>query len=111
VLRESGVDPMAIRLALLANRYREDWFWTDGLLSAAQERLARWREAVRREATIAAGEVIADMRTALNNDLDAPTALAAVDAWAGAALSVDGDDSVAPQQVTDAVEALLGIRL
>ena len=27
-LRESGVDPMAIRLALLAHHYRDDWEWT-----------------------------------------------------------------------------------
>ena len=28
-LRASGVDPMAIRLALLAHHYRSDWEWTD----------------------------------------------------------------------------------
>ena len=28
-LREQGVDPMAIRLAILAHRYRDDWDWTD----------------------------------------------------------------------------------
>ncbi len=28
-LRNSGVDPMAIRLALLSHHYREDWMWTD----------------------------------------------------------------------------------
>jgi L-cysteine:1D-myo-inositol 2-amino-2-deoxy-alpha-D-glucopyranoside ligase len=45
-LRESGVDPMAIRLALHAHHYRSDWEWTDGVLSEAVERLARWRSAV-----------------------------------------------------------------
>ena len=28
-LRAAGVDPMAIRLALLAHHYRDDWDWTD----------------------------------------------------------------------------------
>ena len=46
-LRESGVDPMAIRLALLAHHYRDDWEWTDEVLAAAEDRLSRWREAVR----------------------------------------------------------------
>ena len=32
-----GVDPMAIRLALLAHHYRDDWDWTDELLVSAQE--------------------------------------------------------------------------
>src|SRR5919107_1550058 len=45
-LRASGVDPNAIRLALLAGHYRTDRPWTDELLTAAQARLARWREAV-----------------------------------------------------------------
>ena len=45
-LLADGHDPMAIRLAILAHRYRHDWDWTDAGLSAAAERLARWREAV-----------------------------------------------------------------
>ena len=46
-LRRSGVDPMAIRLALLAHHYRDNWEWSDELLVSAQGRLSRWREAVR----------------------------------------------------------------
>jgi L-cysteine:1D-myo-inositol 2-amino-2-deoxy-alpha-D-glucopyranoside ligase len=110
-LRESGVDPMAVRLVLLANRYRTEWSWTDDLLTSAQQRLDRWREAAGMDSTPAAGEVIAQIRAALSDDLDAPTALAAVDAWAGAALAGDGDDSEAPGQVSAAVDALLGIQL
>jgi L-cysteine:1D-myo-inositol 2-amino-2-deoxy-alpha-D-glucopyranoside ligase len=45
-LRESGVDPMAIRLALLAHHYRSDWEWTDAVLAEAVDRLAKWRSAV-----------------------------------------------------------------
>ncbi len=33
-LRRRGVDPMAIRLALLARHHAEDWFWEDGDLRA-----------------------------------------------------------------------------
>jgi L-cysteine:1D-myo-inositol 2-amino-2-deoxy-alpha-D-glucopyranoside ligase len=45
-LRERGVDPMAIRLALLAHHYRDDWSWTEEELQAAEQRLATWRAAV-----------------------------------------------------------------
>ncbi|WP_007027204.1 cysteine--1-D-myo-inosityl 2-amino-2-deoxy-alpha-D-glucopyranoside ligase, partial [Saccharomonospora iraqiensis] len=45
-LREQGVDPAAIRLALFAGHYRDDRSWTDGLLADARARLNRWREAV-----------------------------------------------------------------
>ena len=35
-LRADGVDPMAIRLALLSQHYRTEWSWTDDLLAQAQ---------------------------------------------------------------------------
>jgi L-cysteine:1D-myo-inositol 2-amino-2-deoxy-alpha-D-glucopyranoside ligase len=110
-LREQGVDPMAIRLALLSNRYRDDWSWTDELLASAEQQLDRWREAVRLEAGLSAADVISGVRTALNDDLDAPAALAAIDAWASGSLAVDGDDAEAGSQIIDVADALLGIRL
>jgi len=110
-LREQGIDPMAIRLALLANRYRDDWFWDDQLIPAAQRRLAQWREAVRLDAALPADDVISKIRAALHHDLDAPAALAAVDAWAAGSLDIDSDDPEAPGQVAQAVDALLGVRL
>ena len=58
-LLASEVDPMAIRLALLAHHYRDDWDWTDELLVSAQSRLSLWREAVRLDAGLNADEVLA----------------------------------------------------
>ena len=110
-LRESGVDPMAIRLALLSQHYRDDWMWTDEVLAAAEERLATWREAVRLDAALNADAAVSAVRAALADDLDAPTALAAVDAWAGASVAIDSDDTDAPSLVARAVDALLGVRL
>jgi L-cysteine:1D-myo-inositol 2-amino-2-deoxy-alpha-D-glucopyranoside ligase len=110
-LRASGVEPMAIRLALLGHYYREDWEWTDQLLVSAQDRLNRWREAVRLPAGLNADEVLAQLRAALAQDLDAPSALAAVDAWAGASMAIDSDDAEAPALVARACEALLGVTL
>ena len=110
-LRAAGVDPMAIRLALLSQHYRDDWMWTDDILAAAVQRLASWREAVRLDAGLNADATIAAVRAALADDLDAPTALAAVDAWAGASVAIDSDDTDAPSSVARAVDALLGVRL
>jgi L-cysteine:1D-myo-inositol 2-amino-2-deoxy-alpha-D-glucopyranoside ligase len=110
-LRESGVDPMAIRLALLDHHYREDWDWNDELLVSAQSRLNRWREAVRLDAGLNADGVLAQVRAALAHDLDAPAALAAVDAWAGASVAIDSDDAEAPVLITQACDALLGVTL
>jgi L-cysteine:1D-myo-inositol 2-amino-2-deoxy-alpha-D-glucopyranoside ligase len=110
-LLASEVDPMAIRLALLAHHYRDDWDWTDELLVSAQSRLRLWREAVRLDAGLNADEVLVQMRGALADDLDAPAALAAVDAWAGASVAIDSDDTEAPALVARACDALLGVML
>ena len=57
-LLADGVDPMAIRMALLAHHYRSDWEWTDAVLGDAQARLARWRAALARaEAAIPEGAI------------------------------------------------------
>ncbi|WP_313404032.1 cysteine--1-D-myo-inosityl 2-amino-2-deoxy-alpha-D-glucopyranoside ligase [Aeromicrobium sp.] len=104
-LRAEGRDPMAIRLALLAHHYREDWEWFGDEIEAAQERLARWRSAFARPSASPAKAVIDRLRGALANDLDAPAALAAVDEWCAA----EGDDVDAPGQVALAVDALIGV--
>ena len=105
-LRDAGRDPMAIRLALLAHHYRTDWEWTDAELIAAEQRLTAWRSAVARASTPSADELIARLRAALAEDLDAPAALAAIDSWAAEEGKDDGGSEVA-----EAVEALLGVKL
>ncbi|MTD56808.1 cysteine--1-D-myo-inosityl 2-amino-2-deoxy-alpha-D-glucopyranoside ligase [Amycolatopsis pithecellobii] len=110
-LRADGVDSGAIRLALFAGHYRTDRAWTAALLSEAQERLARWREAVSLPTGPAAADTVARLRDHVADDLDTPTALAAIDAWAGEALRRNGTDTAAPGLVRIAVDALLGIEL
>lgn len=105
-LRSRGIDPMAIRLALLAHHYRDEWEWTDADIPTATERLAAWRAAFDRASGPDATETVAALRRALARDLDAPSALAAVDAWAAAT----GEVVDAPRDVADAVDALLGVR-
>ncbi|RMI44599.1 cysteine--1-D-myo-inosityl 2-amino-2-deoxy-alpha-D-glucopyranoside ligase [Streptomyces triticirhizae] len=110
-LRRDHWDPAAIRLALLAHHYRADWEWTDDVLGAAVARLARWRHAVSRPDGPPADALVAEVRAALANDLDAPAALRAVDRWAEAQDRDGGDDPGAPGVVSRAVDALLGVAL
>jgi L-cysteine:1D-myo-inositol 2-amino-2-deoxy-alpha-D-glucopyranoside ligase len=110
-LRAEGVDPNAVRLALLSGHYRTDRAWTADLLTTAEQRLARWRSAVALPAAPPADDLVARLRTHLADDLDTPAALAAVDAWAGEALERHGRDAVAPALARDAVDALLGVAL
>jgi L-cysteine:1D-myo-inositol 2-amino-2-deoxy-alpha-D-glucopyranoside ligase len=109
-LRED-VDPLAIRLALLAGHYRSDRSWTAQLLAAGVARLRRWRRAATRSYGPPAEPVVASLRHHLASDLDTPAALATVDAWADEALRCHAGDPAAPDTVRAAVDALLGVEL
>ncbi len=104
-------DPMAVRLVLLAHHYREDWAYTPDQLAAAEARLARWRAATALAAAPPADELLAEVRERLADDLDAPGALAAIDAWVARAAAGQGMDASAPALVRDLADALLGLRL
>ena len=101
-------EPAAVRLSLLAHRYREDWCWEDALVTEAADRLARWRRAARGERPGIGGSgvggsgtgLLDEVRAALDDDLDTPRALALVDAATG-----DASVEVA------AAAALLGVAL
>ena len=72
----------AIRLAIIANHYRRDWEWEDGLMAPAAARLDAWRAAGDGDAALA------EVRAALDDDLDTRRALAAIDEAAGAGRGV-----------------------
>ncbi len=107
-LRAAGHDPMAIRLALLAHHYRSDWEWFAGEIDEAEARLARWRDAVGRTVAPSGEALLAQVRDAMTNDLDAPAALAAIDAWAA---DDSAEDPQAGRTARTAIDALLGVAL
>ena len=110
-LRADGVDPMAIRLALLSQHYRTDWEWTPTHLEQAEQRLETWRAAVSVNSGPNADATLQQVRELLANDLDTPGALAAVDRWAKECLTHGGEDAAAPGVVSRLLDALLGVRL
>jgi len=110
-LRGGGVDPMAIRLALMDGHYRADREWTGGRLPKAEARLARWRSAAGLTTAPDARPLLVAVRAAQADDLDTSTAMGAVDDWVGAALAQPGDDAHAPGLARDLIDALLGVQL
>ena len=102
-------DPRAIRLALMAHHYRADWEWFDDDIATGARLLDRLHHA----AQAAGGPDPADygtrVRAALDDDLDAPTALHALTELADAILE-GGDDPAAPT-VLGELGALVGIDL
>ena len=114
-LRNSDIDPMAIRLALLRHHFRSDWEWTDAELFEALDSLAQWRKAAALGTGAPAGPVVEEVLAAIADDLDAPRAVAAIDAWVAATLGVDGladtSDPDAAVAIVALADAALGILL
>ncbi|MDQ3470180.1 MAG: cysteine--tRNA ligase [Actinomycetota bacterium] len=73
-------DPMTIRLGIVEHHYRTGWEWDDDVMPRAAKRLAAWRSSRGGRP----GDVVADVRDALDDDLDSPRAVAAIDAAAAA---------------------------
>jgi L-cysteine:1D-myo-inositol 2-amino-2-deoxy-alpha-D-glucopyranoside ligase len=66
-------DPRAVRLALVAQHYRRTWEWDPAMLTRATARLERWAAAGEGEAALE------EVRAALDDDLDTPAAVDAID--------------------------------
>jgi L-cysteine:1D-myo-inositol 2-amino-2-deoxy-alpha-D-glucopyranoside ligase len=77
-------DPRAIRLAIVAHHYREPWEWHDQLMPTAADRLARWQAAAADADPDgdSGGRVAREVRSALDDDLQTPAAIEAIDAAA-----------------------------
>jgi L-cysteine:1D-myo-inositol 2-amino-2-deoxy-alpha-D-glucopyranoside ligase len=90
-------DPRAIRLACVAHHYRDSWEYADELMPVAADRLERWSQAA--AAGRGGSELLEAVRVALDDDLDTPAAVAAIDAG----VEAGADPSAAA--------ALLGVEL
>lgn len=110
-LRREGVDPAAIRLALLAHHYRSDWSWTQQGLEGALARLDLWRSATILTHSLAAESVLDRVREVMSDDLKTPSALDAIDNWARDSLHHGGSDAAAPALIKDMCASLLGVYL
>jgi L-cysteine:1D-myo-inositol 2-amino-2-deoxy-alpha-D-glucopyranoside ligase len=102
-------DPRAIRLALMGHHYRAGFEWHDTDLDDGTALLHRLLAAAERPDGADARPYAQRVRDAIDDDLDAPRALAALDDLASAVLS-GGSDTSAPQTLRE-LGALLGIDL
>ena len=102
--------PQAVRLALMGHHYRDNWEWFDGDIDEAQGLFDRMVQA----ATLATGPdpdaLLHSVRNALDDDLDAPTARAALASFADAMLAGTGEHTGAAEGLR-AASALVGIDL
>ena len=115
-LREQGVDAAAVRLLFFQTHYRQPVDFTDEALEAAKEgvrRLGEFHERLKRdggqgkgdgEVAALAEKLEADVATALNDDLNAPRAVAALFDFVRAA-NRELDKPVAPTGTARALTA------
>ncbi|WP_214412638.1 cysteine--tRNA ligase [Sphaerisporangium fuscum] len=92
-VEEAGLDPLAVRLALLEHRYRQQMNLTWDTLHAADRTLRRWRQRVAEWAESPSRPIdpgyAGRAQAAFDDDLDTPTALRVL-------RELERDESVAP---------------
>lgn len=101
-------EPQAIRIALMGHHYRDDWEWFDGDIDEGQERLDRIRTAIDRGVGPSPVQLLAAVRSALDDDLDAPTARDLLERFAVDMANGRGDDPAAGEGLRQAAN-LVGI--
>ena len=67
-----GIDPLALRLCFLENRYRSQMDLTWNSINAANETLKRWRTKMSTWSQSSSISIDTEMESAFNNDLDTP---------------------------------------
>jgi cysteinyl-tRNA synthetase len=67
-----GIDPLALRLCFLENRYRSQMDLTWNSINAADETLKRWRNKMSTWSHSSTISIDPEMESAFNNDLDTP---------------------------------------
>ena len=81
-LLQEGVDPVAIKYALLKDHYQSDRMWSDATLEQAIAAVALIRTALSREWVASTDAVSSSIITSISNNLDTPMALQALEEWA-----------------------------
>jgi L-cysteine:1D-myo-inositol 2-amino-2-deoxy-alpha-D-glucopyranoside ligase len=108
-LISAGINPAAIRWALMGHPYSSDLMWSDSLIQKASIDIERLQLNLARMEVAPTDSVIEKILDALSNNLDTPSVLASIATWmdeteAGVTGGVAGE-------LSRALDTLLGITL
>jgi len=108
-LLSQGIDPMVIRWALLSGHYQQDRSWSDELLQKSTSEVSLLRSALAQSEVAETKELIQSIISDLANNLDTPTALNRLIAWAKSSQSSPKVNESG--LVSRGIDSLLGLAL
>ncbi len=108
-LINSGVNPAAIRWALMAHTYSSDLMWSNALIEEAVTDIDRLQLNLARMEVAPTDPVIQEVIEALSQNLDTPRAIAAIKTWMDKTES--GVTGGVAGELSRALDTLLGITL
>jgi len=108
-LRQEGVSPALIRIALFTDRYSTDRMWSRELLDDANKLLARLLSALSRQEVAPTFEVVQEIVNAISNDLNTPKVFELLNSWC--LKTEEGEVGGSPGEISRALDTYLGITL
>jgi L-cysteine:1D-myo-inositol 2-amino-2-deoxy-alpha-D-glucopyranoside ligase len=108
-LLRDGIDPMAIRIALMSHHYRQDHMWQATDLAVAEDFLRDLQIALSRMEVAPTDPVIDEIIAALSQDIDTPRAIKALKVW----IHETNQGAVGGKagELSRAIDALIGIAI
>jgi L-cysteine:1D-myo-inositol 2-amino-2-deoxy-alpha-D-glucopyranoside ligase len=108
-LRQEGVSPALIRIALFTDRYSTDRMWSRELLDDANKLLARLLSALSRQEVAPTFEVVQEIVNAISDDLNTPKVFELLNSWC--LNTEEGEVGGSPGEISRALDTYLGITL
>ena len=108
-LRQEGVSPALIRIALFTDRYSTDRMWSRELLDDANKLFARLLSALSRQEVAPTFEVVQEIVNAISNDLNTPKVFELLNSWC--LKTEEGEVGGSPGEISRALDTYLGITL
>ena len=120
-----GIDPLALRLCFLENRYRSQMDLTWNSINAADETIKRWRTKMSKWGQSSAFTIDSEIESAFENDLDTPKVILRLREieksevgnkrelflYADQVLGLDLDRPIAARELTEQMQTLLADRM
>ena len=120
-----GIDPLALRLCFLENRYRSQMDLTWNSINAADETIKRWRTKLSTWGQSSAFTIDSEIESAFENDLDTPKVILRLREieksevgnkrelflYADQVLGLDLDRPIAARELTEQMQTLLADRM